>query len=94
MPVLTGMLAELVVGLGILLVLFIVYKLGKLIIKLIFGLIANSVLGFVTIFIANYFFKLGIPYNLPIFVATTVFGLPAVGTLVILKLLGISLAIA
>ncbi len=94
MPLLTGILAELVIGIGIVAVLLIVYKLGKLILKLIFGLIANSILGFVTIFLANSVFRLGIPYNLPIFVATTIFGLPAVGTLVILKLLGVSLALA
>ena len=59
----SGILSEIVVLLAILLVVFIIFKLGKVILKFIFGILANSIMGFVTIFIANYFFALGIPYT-------------------------------
>jgi len=89
LPSLTsGFLAEILIVLAIILVLYIVFKLGKLILKLIFGLIANAIMGFITIFVANYFFAIGIQYALPVLVATAIFGLPAVGTLVILRLMG------
>ncbi len=79
----SGLLSELLIVLAIILVVYIIFKLGKFILKLIFGIIANAIMGFITIAVANGLFGIGIPITLPIIVATALFGLPAVGTLVI-----------
>lgn len=85
---LNSVLSEVIVIFAIALVLFIIFKIGKAILKLIFGLIINSILGIVAIFALNYIFNLGLPLNAPILIATAIFGLPAVGTILILKLTG------
>lgn len=69
-------------------VLFIVFKIGKSILKLIFGIIINSILGIIAIFALNYLFKIGIPLGLATLIPTALFGLPAVGTFVILRFFG------
>jgi hypothetical protein len=71
----------------ILIVLFILFKLGKFVLKYVLGVIVNSVLGFIAIFILNALFNIGIPFTWPIIIATALFGLPAVGTMVILHVL-------
>ncbi|MGC8647626.1 MAG: hypothetical protein ACP5SA_02270 [Candidatus Micrarchaeia archaeon] len=81
--------SEIILVLAIALVLFIVFKIGKLLLKIIFGIIANSILGVIAIYTLNYFFALGIPLALPEIIASALFGLPAVGTIVILKLFGV-----
>jgi len=85
---LSSLFSELLVIGAIALVVFIVFKLGKFILKLVFGVITNSILGLVVFFITNTFFGLGIPVTLPILLATALFGLPGIGTIIILKLLG------
>ncbi|MDE1870801.1 MAG: pro-sigmaK processing inhibitor BofA family protein [Candidatus Micrarchaeota archaeon] len=70
-------------------VLFVIFKVGKSILKLIFGLIINSILGIIAIFALNYFFRMGIPLELATLIPTALFGLPAVGTFVILRFFGI-----
>lgn len=75
------------------LVIFIIFKIGKSILKLIFGIIANSILGIIAIFALNYFFNLGIPLKIYTLIATALFGLPAVGTFVILRFFGVALAV-
>lgn len=79
--------SELVVIAAILLVLFIILKLGKIII----GLILNSVLGLIAIYLVNSLFNLGIVYNLLTIVIVAIAGLPAVAIIIILKLIGISI---
>ncbi len=91
-PLSNALIIEILIVLAIMLVIYIVFKLGKFLLRLIFGIIANAIMGFITILVANYLFGIGIPLTLPILVVTALFGLPAVGTLVILKLMGISLA--
>ena len=86
-----SIISEILIILAIALVVFIVFKVGKFLLKIIFGIIANSIMGFVVIFVVNYIFALGIPYSLPILISTALFGLPAVGTIIILKLMGIAL---
>lgn len=85
-----GILGELLVIGLIALVIFIVMKLGKLIFKVIFGIIINSVLGVMLLFLVDYLFGLGIAFSLPLLVPIALFGLPATGTIVLLKLLGIT----
>ncbi len=78
-----------IVIIGILL--FLLFKVGKSLLKLLLGLIINSILGLIAIFAIDYIFKMQIPIKIPILLATMIFGLPAVGTFVILRLFGIPL---
>ncbi|MDE1851955.1 MAG: pro-sigmaK processing inhibitor BofA family protein [Candidatus Micrarchaeota archaeon] len=75
-----------VIAIGV--VLYTVFRFGRFIVKLIIGILINSVVGFVVLLLLNYFLGMGIPLNTETMAATAVFGLPAVGTMVILKLLG------
>ncbi|MEM0150134.1 MAG: pro-sigmaK processing inhibitor BofA family protein [Candidatus Micrarchaeaceae archaeon] len=90
MGIMGGALAsEIILIIVIALVLFIIFKIGKLLLRVIFGIIANSVLGVIAIFALDYLFALGIPLELPEIAASAIFGLPAVGTMVILRLFGL-----
>lgn len=84
----SGLVSEVLIVLAILLVVFIVFRLGKLILKLIFGVVANSVLGLIAILLANYVFGIELAVTVPALVATILFGLPAVGTMIIMKIMG------
>lgn len=68
-------------------VLFIVFKLGKLLI----GIIVNSIVGLIAIVLLDYVFNIGIPVALATIIPTALFGLPAVAVLVILRLFGVPL---
>ena len=81
-PFLSGIL--LVVG--ILIVLYIIFKIGRLIA----GLVVNVILGFISIFAINALFGIGIPWDWIVIIVTALLGLPGVAIIVILKLLGIS----
>lgn len=83
--------SELLIIAAILFVLLIVIKVGGFLFKLFFGLIANSILGVIVIYAVNTIFALGIPYSLAVLLPTAIFGLPAVGTIMILKLMGVTL---
>jgi inhibitor of the pro-sigma K processing machinery len=88
LDIVVGALAsEILVIAAILLVLFVILKLGKLI----FGLIINSILGLIAIYLVNILFNLGITYDLITWIVVAIVGLPAVAIIVILKLLGISI---
>lgn len=80
-----------IVALIILALIYIVLKIGKGLLKWVFGVIINSILGFIAILLLSYVFGFVIPFSLPVIIATALFGLPAVGTLVILKLMGVVL---
>lgn len=82
--------SEVAIFLGIALVILIVLKLGKFLFKIVFGVLANSLLGIILMFVVNYMFGMGVPINTATLVAAAIFGLPAVGTMVILKLLGVA----
>jgi hypothetical protein len=69
---------------------FVVWKLGKLVLKIVFGVIANTILGFISLFLANSIFGFSIPFSLPVIVSTALFGLGGVGTIIILQLFGIT----
>ena len=87
----SGLLSELVIIGLIALVLFIVMKLGKALFRLVFGIIINSVLGVMLFFLLDYFLNLGISFSLGMLLPIAIFGLPATGTIVLLKLVGVSL---
>ncbi|MDE1860634.1 MAG: pro-sigmaK processing inhibitor BofA family protein [Candidatus Micrarchaeota archaeon] len=78
----------LIVIAAIFLILAILFKIGSVFMKFIFGIIANSLMGLLAIFALNYFFNVGIAINTATLVATALFGLPAVGTLVLVHILG------
>lgn len=64
-----------------------IWKFGRFIL----GILANTILGFVTFFLVNYFFDLGIQYNnIAAIVITAVFGLPGAAVIIFLKLIGVA----
>lgn len=81
----SALASEVLLIIGVFLIIFIIFKLGKVIL----GLLANIILGFISIFIINSVFSIGIPFNLIVIVITAILGLPGVAIVVILKLLGI-----
>jgi hypothetical protein len=83
-----SLISELIIIVAILIVVFIIFKVGKVFFKLLFGIIANSILGLVVIFVANRWLYLAIPLTLPILLPTILFGLPGIGTIILMRLLG------
>ncbi|ASI13839.1 sigma-K factor-processing regulatory protein bofA [Candidatus Mancarchaeum acidiphilum] len=86
------MLIEMIVLYGIIVFaiifgLYLLFKLGGIIL----GLIANTIMGLASIFIVNFFFGLGIAINLLTIVLVAIFGLPAAAIIIILKIIGISI---
>lgn len=79
--------SEVLVIAAILIVLYIVLKLGKLFL----GLILNSILGLIAIYLVNVIFSLGITYDWITWIVVALFGLPMVAIIIILKLIGISI---
>ena len=86
-----GIAGEIILVAMIGVVLLVVFMLGRKILKLVFGIIANSILGLISIFVLNMVLNIGIPIKVYTMAATAIFGLPAVGTFVILKLAGVPL---
>ncbi|MGA3021094.1 MAG: pro-sigmaK processing inhibitor BofA family protein [Candidatus Micrarchaeales archaeon] len=91
MGILGALGSELGVLIGFAIVILIIWKLGGFILKLIFGIITNTILGFITLFLANYFFGLGITFSTGVMIVTALFGLPGVGTMIVLKFFGIAI---
>ena len=79
--------SEIIIVLLIFLILYIIFKLGKAL----FGLIINVILGFISIFVLNSWFGLGISFSLVVIIITAILGLPGVAIIVLLKLIGITL---
>jgi hypothetical protein len=63
----------------------IVFVLGRFFLHIIFQLIANSVLGLLSLFLINYFFGMAIAITVPVIIVVAIFGLPAVFIIVLLK---------
>ncbi len=76
------------VVIGIVLVLLAVTRIGGLVKRILVGIIVNSVLGFMVLFAAGYFFGMTMQYTIPEIAAVLLFGLPGVGTMLILKVFG------
>ena len=83
----SGIVSAILLIVGIAIVIYIVFKLGKFIL----GLVVNVILGFIAIVLLNTIFGLGIPWNWVVIVITALLGLPGVLLIVILKLLGVML---
>jgi hypothetical protein len=58
--------------------------------SILYALLANTIIGFIVIFLVNAIFGLGIKYDLLVLVFVAVFGLLAVAILIILNLMGVS----
>lgn len=82
-----SVLSEVLVIAAILVVLYIVFKIGNMLI----GLILNSILGLIAIYLMNVIFSLGITYDWITWIVVAIFGLPMVAVIIILKLIGISI---
>ncbi|MCL5419553.1 MAG: pro-sigmaK processing inhibitor BofA family protein [Candidatus Marsarchaeota archaeon] len=83
----SGILSEIPLIVGAFVVLYIIFKLGKLVA----GLIVNTVLGFISIYVLNSLFAFGIPWNWVVIIITAILGLPGVAIIILLKFLGISI---
>ena len=93
-PWVNSLLSELLVIGAALLVLFLIFKIGKFLLRLIFGLVANSLLGLIIIFVVNTWLGMGIPYNLQVMLPTALFGIPGIGTIILMKALGVTFGFA
>jgi len=85
----SSLLIELMVFAAACVVIFVIFKLGKLLFKVVFGILANSLLGVAIIFVADSVLQMGIPYTVQTLVPTAIFGIPGIGTIILLKLLGV-----
>ncbi len=85
-----GLISEAIVIAIIALVLFVILKLGKTILRLVFGIIINSIVGLMLLLLLDGIFKFKIAISLALLVPVAIFGLPATGTIVLLKLLNVS----
>ena len=70
-----------------LLIAYIIFRLGKVIL----GLIVNAALGLISLIAIDYFFGMAIQLNIINIIITAILGLPGVALLIILKLFGINL---
>ncbi len=80
---------EIIVIVAIAVLLFIVYKIGKSLLKIILGIIINSILGIGVVWLVDLFFNMGIPLKIYTLIPLALFGLPAAGTFIILRFFGI-----
>lgn len=78
--------------LTIILIAIIVFYVLPLTGSVLFALLANTIVGFIVIFLVNAIFGLGIKYDLLVLVFVAIFGLLAVVILIILNLLGVNSA--
>jgi hypothetical protein len=87
----SGIVGEVIIVALIAAVLFVIFKLSSMFLKLVFGIIINSIAGLVAIVALDYIFNMGITIGLATLLPSAIFGLPGVGTIVILKLLGVQI---
>ena len=76
--------------LGIALLIFVVLKIGGLMTKIIVGFIMNILLGLILLYIATSVMGITFSYSAPELISIALFGLPGVGTMILLKLGGVS----
>lgn len=80
---------EIIVIVAIAILLYIVYKIGKSLLKIILGIIINSVLGIGVVWLVDLLFNMGIPLKVYTLIPLALFGLPGAGTLIILRFFGV-----
>lgn len=82
---------EALVIVAIVVLLWIVYKIGKSLLKIILGIIINSALGVGVVYACDIFLNLSIPIKVYTLIPLALFGLPSAGTLIILRFFGVPL---
>jgi inhibitor of the pro-sigma K processing machinery len=82
-----SLISEILIIIAIFAVLYIIFKMGNLIL----GLLANIILGFIAIFALNLIFGLGISFDIIVLIIVAILGLPGAAIVVILHLIGIAL---
>ena len=87
-PLIGNIAAIILIILGIALVVFLVSRIGQWLLKLVIGIVVNTVLGLIMLFILNYAFGITFQYTFAEILSVVLFGLPAVGTLLLLKVVG------
>lgn len=84
---------EIIVIAAIVLLLYIIYKIGKSLVKVLLGIVINSVLGIGIVYFVDMFFNMQIPLRIYTLIPLALFGLPAAGTLIILRFAGVVLGL-
>lgn len=84
--------SEMLGFLGIIVIIFLAGNFRDHFHKAIFVFLSNTIAGFLLIAVANQFLTVGLPLSAPLILSTVLFGIPGVGSLIILKLGGIALA--
>ncbi|MDE1859995.1 MAG: hypothetical protein KGH67_05730 [Candidatus Micrarchaeota archaeon] len=85
MAIVDSLLSELLILIGALLVVYVIFALGRVIL----GIMLNIILGFIAIEIINALFALAIPFDFIVIVLTALLGLVGVAIVVVLKFLGV-----
>lgn len=86
--IIASILSILLVLAGIVLVILIAKRLSGFLIPILIALVVNTLLGFLVLYIISFIFGLNISFTWPVTYAVAIFGLPAVGTILILKIIG------
>lgn len=87
-PAIGSVLALVLIIVGIAVVVFVVLRLGSWMSKVLIGIAVNSVLGFVLLLVIGYLFDITVKYTTALVLSVALFGLPAVGTILLLKIVG------
>lgn len=87
LPIGPNVLSWLIILVGLAIVIFIIWKLGRLIL----GLISNTILGLLTLFLLNTFLGLEIPYSVAVLVVTALFGFVGIAVVLVLTFFGVNL---
>ncbi|MEM0201063.1 MAG: pro-sigmaK processing inhibitor BofA family protein [Candidatus Micrarchaeaceae archaeon] len=88
-PPLSALGGYILIAILAVILIYIILILGRSMIKFIIGLIVNTILGLIALILLDFVFNFGIPLTLPIIGSTALFGLPGVGAIALLKLLGV-----
>ncbi|MDE1868375.1 MAG: pro-sigmaK processing inhibitor BofA family protein [Candidatus Micrarchaeota archaeon] len=82
-----GILLVILIVIGV----WIVLKIFRHALKIVFGVIINSIVGVLAILGLNLFLNIGIPLKAYTLIPVALFGIPSVATLLILRLFGVAL---
>ncbi len=89
MPSLGSLASEALIIVAAALVLFLVFSVGRSLIRFIIGLLVNTILGLAALYLLDQYLGAAIPMKAPELAATIIFGLAGVGTMLILKVTGV-----
>ena len=87
----TAFLSELLIIAEIVVLFFFISRIGKFLVRILFTFLLNAILGIASVLALNSALGIGIAFGAPVLLSSVLFGLPAVGTMIILKLAGLAL---